>query len=144
MGNQAHDQYGKQLIRKIAGQRFLAFGPEVAFKYEGGVEARIDGVIRDECAIEIESRTQKQVRGAVLDLFYHPLPKKLLILIPMYIGDSEATKRHCEWLLKEFHRVYQKPAEKIKVVLLKGTGKRPDKANDSALIRIALEELGCL
>jgi hypothetical protein len=104
------------------------------------VSATIDGVIMDCCAVEIESRVAKQVRGALLDLLNHPLKRKLLILIPAHMYDPEATAEHCRLILER----YKRSEEQIEVILLRGTGydQRPDE--DGKLIEEALRRLGCL
>ena len=102
MKSQIHDKYGKKLLREIVGFRFIDKGRLVEVDYGGGITSRIDGVI-DDCAIEIESRVAKQVRGALLDLLEHPYPKKLLILIPKHMNNPEATAKHCEYILNKYN-----------------------------------------
>ena len=102
MSGQIHDNYGKTLVREIAAGRFISKGKSVRVNYGGNVSATIDGVIENCCAIEIESRTTKQVRGALLDLIEHPLPKKLLILIPAYMYNPENTVKHCLYILNRY------------------------------------------
>lgn len=137
-----HEKYSKKLLKKIAGDRFISSGESVKVNYEGPVTARIDGVIHDCCAIEIESRVAKQVRGSLLDLLEHPLSKKLLILIPAHMNNPENTAKHCEDIFKK----YKKKQQVTKVILLKGTGRNPrcyaDK--DKKKIKDALRALGCL
>jgi hypothetical protein len=43
--------------------------------------ATIDGRIGEDIAVEVESRVSKQVRGALVDLAFHPYRKKLMVLI---------------------------------------------------------------
>ncbi len=77
-----HDHYGKQILTRAAGRR--CDGPCTITSY-GRSSAQIDGTVGSTIAVEIESRTGKQVRGALLDLILHPYPKKLMILLPMYV-----------------------------------------------------------
>jgi hypothetical protein len=140
MGQQIHDKYGKSLIRTIARSKFVDSGDLVRVQYQGGISATIDGVITGCCAIEIESRVAKQVRGALLDLLYHPLTKKLLILIPAHMSDPEGTAEHCREILDR----YRRDDEHIEVVLLRGTGHEPKPDEDRRLIGQALRRVGCL
>jgi hypothetical protein len=77
-------------------------------------------------AVEVESRTGKQVRGAVLDLILHRYPKKLLILIPMYI--RRQTSDESRYILGRFIN-----PENFRVVLLTGTGNDPRLEQDASL-----------
>jgi hypothetical protein len=64
----AHDDYGKRVLRTAAGEAFTDWGVTVEIDYHAGRPARIDGTVGTQVAVEVESRTAKQVRGAVLDL----------------------------------------------------------------------------
>jgi len=141
-----HDNYGKELLKKVAGCQFKSKGKSVKVCYSGYVSASIDGVINNCCAIEIESRVDKQVRGALLDLLEHPLSKKLLILIPAHMRDPQATAKHCEYILGKYTKNLEKKGQKIttKVILLDGTGKNRKESTDKEKIKKALMELGCL
>jgi len=136
---QLHDKYGKMLLEKVGGNSFVKNGPDVKVRYQGGITASIDGVIND-CAIEVESRVDKQVRGALVDLLEHHLSKKLLIIIPVYMNKPEATAKHCEYILEK----YKKPKSEIKVIVLNGTGDAPEAEKDKILIETALKELKSL
>jgi hypothetical protein len=140
MAAQIHDNYGKELLRQIVGDRFISSGDAVKAYYNGRISASIDGVINNCCAIEIESRVAKQVRGALLDLLEHPLPKKLLILVPVHMYNPEATVEHCKYILGK----YKKEGQITKVILLEGTGNNPKESVDKEKIKDALKELGCL
>jgi hypothetical protein len=96
--------------------------------------------VKDCCAIEIESRVAKQVRGALIDLLYHPLTKKLLILIPVHMNNPEGTAEHCREILNK----YITEGERADVVLLRGTGHNPKPEEDGKLVEQALKRLGCL
>lgn len=84
----------------------------------GPSSARIDGTVDSTVAVEIESRTGKQVRGAILDLILHAYPKKLLVLIPKYICKHQV--HECEFILNRFIE-----SDHFRVVLLDGTGNSP-------------------
>lgn len=140
-----HDSYGKNLLRKIAGEKFHSKGKEIevdAYKYK---RARIDGVLANVCAVEIESRTPKQIRGAVVDLFFHRARKKLLILVPANLGDKpKAVEEHCEQLLTDLLKLKKKPRKDAAVILLKGTDKNRKVNEDRRIIESALRDLRCI
>jgi hypothetical protein len=135
-----HDQYGKKLLQRLLGKRFISSGYEVRVFYESGVVATIDGVIDRSCAVEIESRTDKQIRGAILDLLNHHLRKKLLVIIPHNMTRPEAILAHCRSILSSV----KTSEDDAKVVLLKGTGTNPQLDADLATLRKALKDIGCL
>ena len=138
MGEQIHDKYVKGLLEEVARNLFVSKGPDVKVNYQGAISASIDGVIKDCCAIEVESRVAKQVRGALVDLLEHRLPKKLLILVPAHMNNPEATAQHCEYILEK----YKQQGSMTKVILLKGTGNNP-KEEDKSLIEDTLKEMDC-
>jgi hypothetical protein len=70
-----HDSYGKLILQRAAGHDCCTDGMSTVTSY-GDSCARIDGTVGDSIAVEIESRTGKQVRGAILDLVLHAYPKK--------------------------------------------------------------------
>lgn len=139
MSTQIHDSYGKRLLKAVVGDRFVLRGRETKVDFRG-VTGSIDGVVKECCAVEIESRVAKQVRGALVDLLEHRLSKKLLVLIPAHMHDAEATAKHCTYILEK----YASKGAVVKVVLLKGTGHVPRDSEDTQLIRQALEDLGCI
>ncbi len=104
-------------------------------QHYGDSWAHIDGTVGSSIAVEIESRTGKQVRGAILDLILHAYPKKLLILVPMYIGRHQV--KESEFILKRFVE-----ANDFRVVLLDGTGDSHDEESDVPRVRDALQALG--
>jgi len=91
MSTRIHDKYGKDLMRAVVGDGFVDSGDAVRVLYRGGTSAAIDGVVNGCCAVEIESRVAKQVRGALVELLCHPLTKKLLVLIPEHMNNPEGT-----------------------------------------------------
>ena len=127
-----HDNYGKLILGRAADCD--CDGPCTITSY-GKSSAHIDGTVGSTIAVEIESRTGKQVRGAVLDLILHVYPKKLLILVPMYIGKYQVPE--CEFILKRFV-----DPNNFRVVLLDGTGHNPSAESDVPKVRFALQALG--
>ena len=129
-----HDAYGKLILGRAAGRGYKYDGASTTTSY-GDSCAHIDGVVGSFIAVEIESRTGKQVRGAVLDLILHAFPKKLLILVPMYIGSHQVEE--CQFILKRFL-----DPNDFRVVLLSGTGDDPDEESDIPRVQTALQALG--
>lgn len=132
-----HDEYGKQVLRHAAGSAFTDWGESLEINYGAGGPARIDGAVNREIAVEVESRTSKQVRGAVLDLICHRYPKKLLVLLPVHIHDPAVAAEQCRFILSKFID----PA-KFRVVVLNGSGNHPDLDGDVPLVTQGLAELG--
>lgn len=131
-----HDIYGKSVMRQAAGSSYHEGGPSCYIDYGTAMPARIDGTIDDSIAVEIESRTSKQVRGAVLDLICHPYPKKLLVLIPKHMK-AATTEGLCRNALGRF--VDEKD---FSVVSLTGTGHQHQLEQDVLRVRTALQRLG--
>jgi len=132
-----HDEYGKLVFREALGKAFTEWGDSVCVDYGAGQPARIDGCVGSFIAVEIESRTSKQVRGAVLDLICHPLPKKLLVLLPMYMYNPAVTAEQCRFALGRFVG-----AQDFRVVVLEGTGDLHRLDVDVSRVRMSLAELG--
>ena len=78
----AHDAYGKRILREATKDTVELRGRSAEIDYGTKYPARIDGAVGD-VAIELEARVGKQVRGSILDLICHPLPKKLLVIMPV-------------------------------------------------------------
>jgi len=136
-----HADYGRMLLAAIAKDRFTDDRQFTKVEYLGGTSAFIDGVIKPDCAVEIESRVDKQVRGALIDLLSHPYPKKLLILIPAHMNNPKKSKEQCEGILNNFKKHADDQAT---VVLLKGTGDNREPKEDEELLKVALSKLGIL
>src|SRR5687768_4510296 len=87
MGHASDWVYMKSLMRNILGDRWDDYTQRRRVDL-AGTTAQLDGVILDrqresvEVAVGIESRSERQIRGALVDLFVHPAPKKLLIIVP--------------------------------------------------------------
>lgn len=137
-----HDQYGKRLMRVVAGDAFV---PNRQIDYGGilsndHIKPKIDGVVAETVAVEIQAGWSKAARAAILDLICSdPYPSKLLLVIgPSNSGGYPARiARHCELILRRFI-----PAETFRVVLLNGNGDITRDEDDVVLIRGALGELG--
>jgi hypothetical protein len=132
----AHDAYGKQVLRAALGERYADWGDTVCVPYAPGRPGRIDGTVGSEIAIEVESRVFKQVRGAVLDLMCHPYPKKLLLLVPMYMSDAAVAAAQCCEILSRFVSVND-----FRVIVLEVTGFAHALKRDAARVRAAIKEL---
>lgn len=132
-----HDDYGKRVLRESAGGAFETYGSSVEVDYGAGKPAQIDGTVAGRVAVEIESRTAKQVRGAVSDLLCHTYPKKLLLVLPVHMPNAETTARQCRTILQKFLS-----ESDFRVVVLRGHGSNPKPTEDVNLVKSALRQLG--
>ena len=132
-----HDKYGKTVLEEACGSVFIDKGPSVEINLSAGRPARIDGVIGNNIAVEIESRVPKQVRGAIMDLIVHDCPKKLLVLLPVHMNNIHITAKQSNYILSRFLK-----EDQFKVVSLTGDGKHPNFEQDVKLIRDCIESLG--
>jgi hypothetical protein len=120
------------------GDAFSDSGASFTIRFgDDAAGARIDGFVGNQIAVEIESRTPKQIRGAVLDLIFHPYPFKLLLIIAGHQNDARQAANQCRNILRE--RVADK---NFQVVLLSGNGRESRETEDVALVRAALARLG--
>lgn len=75
-----YESYATRVLEATFGDRFstddliFSFGPEAG-------TAKIDGIIGGKVAVEFGVGSPKQTRSSVLDLIFHPLPKKLLVVV---------------------------------------------------------------
>ena len=132
-----HDKYGKSLFKEIYEGNFNPLPTKKPFGINDNEAGtfRIDGILeKEKIAIEIESRANKQVRGALVDLALHPFDKKLLVLIKKYSNDY--TLRQCKIILEKLTQ-----NKKIEVIELKGTGDTPKKEVDIKKIKQAVRNL---
>src|SRR5262245_19939422 len=132
-----HDSYGKELMSRAAGFTYVSQGPSVHIDYGTPFPARIDGVVANRVAVEVESRVSKQIRGALMDLLWHKAPKKLLVLLPVHASNPVDANRHCETILRRWL-----PESTFRVVLTAGSGFGERFDEDVPLVRKALRELG--
>jgi hypothetical protein len=132
-----HNEYGKQLMKKIAGPAYTGNKPSTEIDYGAGQPARIDGTICELIAVEVESRVAKQIRGAVLDLICHKYPKKLLVILPVHASNPEIAAEQCRNALARFVS-----KEDFRVVVTEGSGDNPALEKDAQKVGNALRELG--
>jgi len=133
-----HDAYGKLIMRNAAGNAFSDSGALCRIRFgDDAAGARIDGVVGNSIAVEIESRTPKQIRGAVLDLIFHPYPRKLLLIIAGHQNDARQAANQCRHILRE-----EIGNGNFQVVLLAGSGREHQQTSDVARVREALGRLG--
>jgi hypothetical protein len=126
-----HDAYGKRVMSEAFGSRFRTFGKAREIDYGGKHPAQIDGTLDGIVAVEIEARTAKQVRGAILDLRFHPYPKKLLLLMPSSLNMNEGIKGHSEFILS---KLMPNPGD-YRVIALGGCGRLDRLEADVALVK---------
>jgi hypothetical protein len=143
----SHDAHGKELFQGLLGKRWCSWlDPGRCFDMNG-VRADLDGIIRSEdqgsieCAVEIEARTYKQIRGAIVDLAWHPAPKKLLVVMRAQpqLGTEETVVAHCTYV---WERLSAGKCGQFRLVVLKGAGNTPQFQIDSRLIGEGLLALG--
>jgi ABC-type cobalamin/Fe3+-siderophores transport system ATPase subunit len=132
-----HHKYGKQLMKKIAGTAYNEHKPATEINYGTKQPARVDGTVCGSIVVEVESRTPKQIRGAVLDLICHNYPKKLLVILPVHMSNPKVTARQCRYVLSQFV-----DEENFRVVVTIGTGNKPSKKKDEQKVGKALRDLG--
>lgn len=133
----SHDDYGKELLRRVAGSDYELYGSPVEIDFGAGQPGRIDGSIVGGIAVEIESRVSKQIRGAVLDLILHEHPKKLLVILPKHASNPAIAAEQCRNIMTKFLR-----PEDFEVLLLLGHGDSPRYDEDVDLLGASLRKLG--
>ena len=141
-----HDEYGKRLFASILGKRWVTRLDDDRSVEMAGVRADLDGIIlsedlaRVECAVEIEAKTYKQMRGAILDLAWHPAPRKMFVVIlaQPQLGNDLKARSHCTFVWQKLTDGENTPFE---LVVLRGTGAYPMEENDRSLLVDALKRL---
>ncbi len=144
----AHDDYGKGLMSKLLGNRWSSYDFRRSVD-EAGVRADLDGVItapescQVECAVEIEARVYKQIRGAIVDLTLHPAPKKLFVVIKAQpqLGDTQEIAKHFNYV---WHQIAGTSRGQFTMTVLEGTGGDPLQEVDLELLKGSLQELGIM
>ena len=131
-----HDKYGKKILKKAANGYCEIKGESVEVDYGEGKPARIDGTVKGKIAVEIESRTSKQIRGAVLDLISHKYPQKLLILLPVHMSDAKIVAKQCENIMKKYLC-----KNDFEVIVLDGHGDDPKEKQDIKKVKSVLKKL---
>jgi hypothetical protein len=112
----------------------------------GDIAVSLDGVITAAgsyevvCAVEVEAENEKQVRSAVLNLFLHPAPRALLILMPVNL--SNPLPKVLEHIQALWGRLTGGKRGELPVVCLLGDGNNPAVGEDEAQLRIELQGLG--
>ena len=134
---QKHNQYVRKLLIEILEDKFVFKGKDIQVKFVG-FTARIDGIIRNQCAIEVESRTPKQVKGALVDLLFHPLDKKLLILVPT----KELNPIYVSPMIKQILNTYKSVNARIEIAVLCGNGNDDRADMDKKIIIKTLKSMG--
>lgn len=97
-----YDRKMKGLLRQILGGDFSETLDTKIDYGAGAAKGRIDGSIAGRIAVEIETRTDKQIRGAVLDLICHRLAQKLLIVVPVHMTNETRTVAMCLNIMARF------------------------------------------
>ena len=138
---ESHDAYGKKVLHRAADPDFDGSKATCRVDYGSAQNTGgfIDGTAMGCVAIEVESRTSKQVRGAVLDLICHPFPKKLLVLLNVHAHDTKTLSMQCANIFERFEHLV--PAGKYRIVILKGNGGSHRFDDDVAIVRAALRKL---
>jgi hypothetical protein len=129
-----HYEYGYQVLQAATEGRATLNGPPVEIDYGPGPPAHVCATV-GEIAIEIE-KTEKQIRGAVLDLICHAHPKKLLVLMPDHMTSRGITAEQCRTILKRFCS-----EGCFCVMVLRGSGNMPRLADDAADMAAVLADL---
>lgn len=131
---QSHDSYGKRVLQtacQMAGDSVAIDGHRIMLC--DGVTCSLDAMLSSGIAVEIESRVNKQVRGAILDLILHPGEAKLMILIPVHMGDTARTTTMCKAIIARLS-----PETPFMCATLSGTGGSERLAEDLALVAEAI------
>ena len=134
-GVPGRDEYGMKVLYDATEGRVVLSGPSIELDYGAGPPARIAATVGD-IAVEIEPGRSKQVRGAVLDLICHPFAKKLLVLLPDHLTNTETTAEQCRNIMRRFC-----PVGSFRVLVLKGSGSFPLLAEDSLTTASVLTDL---
>jgi hypothetical protein len=133
-----HDTYGKAVLKAAFPDEFDSRPPRVHFDetLKDAGTATIDGRIGEDIAVEVESRVSKQVRGALVDLAFHPYPKKLMVLIRAYT--NRFTGPQCRVILRRLC-----PDSRFEVVEIEGSGVRQKEhfSSDIEKVRTAVHKL---
>jgi hypothetical protein len=129
-----HEDYGKEVLRRAFQRHFNPKAKVYSFDSNAGM-IKIDGVIKEKIAVEIESRQEKQVCGALIHLAFYPFKRKLLILIPVY--NKEFAECQCKIIIQKI----RKRNDRFEVVRLKGDGENKKFNQDVKLIKKAVRLL---
>ncbi len=144
-----HAEYAKRILTELLGKRFCTWFEATRCYDLGGVKADLDGLIRSEdlstvqCAVEVEARNYKQIRGAIVDLAWHPAPKKLLVVLKAQpqLKSTEQVRAHCTYVWNKLVGMQKTP---FGLAVLEGTGADPQPQTDRALLTQTLKALGLI
>jgi hypothetical protein len=136
MAWQPNHDYGREVLAIATDGAAKRGDSALRIDYGAGWQVQLGGFVGD-IAIEFDHRAGRLARGAVLDLIYHPYPKKLLALIPADIPNIKITAAKCRNIFERFC-----PPGSFQVIALAGTGIRPMLEKDAAIIAAALRVLG--
>jgi hypothetical protein len=133
-----HDTYGKAVLKTAFPDEFDSRPLRVHFDetLKDAGTATIDGRIGEDIAVEVESRVSKQVRGALVDLAFHPYRKKLIVLIRAHT--NRFTGPQCRVILRRLC-----PDSRFEVVEIEGSGvlQKEHFRSDIEKIRTAVHKL---
>lgn len=134
----SHEMPVREVLDELLGNRIsYAIKDTKVMVGNTGTQIEPDAVVTGEdLVIEIESRTAKQIRGAIMDLLLSPRKKKLLIIRPTN-DDVAGKKAHFEAVLAARLRRDESSA----VVVLDN---EPDQLQDHAAIKDGLAVLGII
>jgi hypothetical protein len=129
-----HETYTKRLLHALYVGRFddsdavICDDPAV-----GAAGVKIDGVIDSRIAVEIESGTAKVVAADADRLVRHPLPFKLLVIVPVNQQNPETARQRTIRNMSSHLN-----ASQFRVVVLQGTGLYPQTGADLDQLRSEL------
>jgi hypothetical protein len=129
-------EYGQQVLQAATEGRAALYGPSVEIDYGAGLPAHVFATVGN-IVIDIESKVEKQLRGAVLDLLFHSYPKKLLILVTDQTTIREVAAEQCRHIMRRFI-----PESSFRVLVLKGSSSSARLSDDAADLAAVLADLG--
>lgn len=131
------EAHGKMVLVSALSESFDPGSAQCRFGFGPGAgHAMVDGVVAGRIAVEIESRVNKQVRGALMDLVLHPLPLKLLVLVKKHGGNPTTSVNQAEAILSRFV-----PEGRFRVVLVESLSKGTGIEKDVRLVADAVAQL---
>ena len=119
----------------MTGNSFSTLKERCTIRYDlGAASSLIDCVVGDRIAVEIESGNPKRIRGAVLDLLWHPYPAKLLIIVDGQQNNAQETAQQCRAILGR-----ELPSDLFRVIVINGV---MSLEADALIVRQSLTDLG--
>ena len=128
------DGFAKQILRDVFGNDYRSAEGAIVDYGPNAARGVIDGTISGQIAVEVESRNNKQIRGALMDLICHAFERKLLIVIPANVPNPSQTMAMCRAILGRFVS-----ADRYRVVVMQPSGRIEEFIE---AIRRAATELG--